>query len=320
MKYVFILTILCIVAILLLARCKEKQENEKEVNIKTWLEEKYNGRVVVAERVFDLNPARLFDGKRVAVIAAGDDPDVQIKVNWNKQETDLGIDRAQLETEIEDARRDMKLAREISAQLKSAGVENISVGVMKPAFYFLPFGDPVPAARQKYLDAVLEFLEKRNDTSYASIFIEFLEDSVQGKEFKDVIPNGYWYRGDSYHASHKIMSLDFEWSPDIDKKALSEGWEINTLSDRSGKYRELAFAEATKWAEKNLKQPYYLEPVQMVMYEGDQEEPLAIHFSFPLYDQKPAENEPAPEDREYVTGLFQVDKGTFTQIKKIKDQ
>ena len=289
------------------------------MNIKTWLKEEYDGRYVVSERLLDLNPARLFDGKRVAVIAAGDDPDAQVKVHWNKHDPDLGIDRALMESEMEDARRDINIAREISAQLKLDGVENISVGVIRPALYFIPFADPVPETRQKYLDAILNFLEKRNDTSYASIFIEFLEDSLQGKEFKDVIPNGYWYRSDSYHATHKIMSLDFEWSPDIDKEALAQGWEFNSLSGRSDTYREMAFAEANIWAEKNLQQPYYLESVNMVLYHGGMEDPLAINYSFPVYAQKPLEDEPAPEAREYVTGIFQVDKRTFTHIKKIKD-
>lgn len=63
---------------------------------------------------------------------------------WYKDQPDLGIDAETFTSEMDDAQQDYTLAKGISTSLKEMGVEKISVGVIKPAIYFLPFGDPVP--------------------------------------------------------------------------------------------------------------------------------------------------------------------------------
>jgi hypothetical protein len=148
-----------------------------------------------------------------------------------------------------------------------------------------------------------------------------MEDSIYHKEFKDIIPKGYWHRIDNYHQKHKTVSLDFTWTPDLKLNDLMTGWQVNTESDRTLIYIEDASQHALNWAEKNITPPFYLEPIQMVQYGIDDEDPMAIYIHFPYFSSKPEEEGEDYENKlkGYVTVKYQVDQKTFSDIKTEKE-
>jgi len=84
---------------------------------------------------------------------------------------------------------------------------------------------------------------------------------------------------------------------------------------------EDAYQEVVKWAEKNLTQPYYIEPGHFVQYNIDEHDPMAIHFYFPYFSSKPLEDGTDYEAKQkgFVTGVYQADQKTFSKIKTVKE-
>ncbi|MDQ3017893.1 MAG: hypothetical protein M3R25_14370 [Bacteroidota bacterium] len=290
------------------------------MKLESWVEEKSNGEYIVADRLLELNPLTLIKGKKTAILGMKNDTNVQVRVTWYKDAPDLGLDMDSIRVNMLLAQQDMEFSKSIASQFENADVGKISIGVIKPAIYFLPFGEPDPVSRQKMLDQIFAFLEKNEKTDYANIWIEWMEDSIYGKEFRDVIPNGYWYRVDSYHDRHKIVSLDFEYSDTIDRDAVSKGWEVNTLADRAGQYQKAAYDAAIAWAAKNLSQPYHVEGNHYMSFHPEEGDPMAVKYSYPIYDTPPPEGGVEPENKGYVTVLYQVDQKKVIRVVKDDDQ
>ena len=137
----------------------------------------------------------------------------------------------------------------------------------------------------------------------------------------DDIPKGYWNRTDKHYEHHKTVAIDFEWKPGLTVETLMPGWEFNSESDKTFTYMADAYQVASQWAEKNIKQPYYLEPSHFVQYDMDEHDPMAIHFHFPYFTSKPLEDgtDYASKQKGFVTGVYQVDQKTFTKIKTVKE-
>ncbi len=297
------------------------QKKDRKDNLASWLEKKFPGQMDVVRSTRDLHLKNFYQKKVTSIVAAKDDPEVQFKIIWYKDDTDLGITSTEIETSLSRSRIDVSNARKVFDFFNQIGIERTSVGVIGSALYILPFTDEAPASRDTLTSAVLDILKKQEGLSLTSIWIEWMEDSIYGKEFKDIIPDGYWHRGDSWHERHKIMSLDFEWTADLKAEDLINGWAFNTQSDRAMVYLGDAHQQASKWADKNLNSPFYLEGEQMIRFEPDQEDPMAIRYSFPFFNEKMSVDSTDFESKikGYVTGVFQTDQKTFSKIKKVND-
>lgn len=296
-------------------------KKEKKVNLESWLAEKFSGEYQHMGKILNLDPKNLYYRKSTSIIALSKDPEVQMVVEWYRDQPDLGLTETAIREGMKQSESDMRKARKIAAALKQKGIDSISVGVVSPAIYFLPYGEPTPLFRNQLLSQLLTIIKENDDNGLTSIWIEFMEDTVYKKEFQDVVPNGYWHRPDDYHNQHKIMWLDFEWSPDLTADKMKDGWEINISSNRSNTFREDAYQQALAWAEKNLSKPYYIEPVQMVEYHGDENDLQSIHIQFPYYAAEPT---PETSDKEfevlgYITGMYDTDLRKYSNIKKVKE-
>jgi hypothetical protein len=201
------------------------------------------------------------------------------------------------------------------------GLSNMSVGVIDMAAYILMYEEPVPGLRKAKLQKILATLDALPVHPQTSIWIECMEPVTYGENFKDIIPYGYWQRGDSYHDTKKIMSLDFEWSPGLNVEVLNKGWAINTDSERCSQYKPEAYRAASAWAEKNIPSPYYLEGEQMVWIGPDEEDHLAIEFQFPYFTSRPDTEVSGFEKTAlgYVSVVYQTDQKTFSKFKKTKE-
>jgi len=149
-----------------------------------------------------------------------------------------------------------------------------------------------------------------------------MEDSAYRKEIKEVVPFGYWHRVDSYHDDHKIMSVEFEFSDDTNQDEVNSLWSFNTKSLRSLEYIKQAYAEARQWTDEHVGKSNYLEAEQMVQYEMDENDPLSVHYSFPLYAAKPEDpGAYGVEDSAigFITGVYNTDEKKFAKIRKVKE-
>lgn len=299
-----------------------QSDMKKKENLESWLETHFPGQLVVVENIVDLDPRNLFTKKKSSIVADKNDPEVQIKVTWYKSEEGLGLNKEDVQTSLEHSTRDVVAARKIGKALKENGLDHYAVGVIDMAAYFLLYTEPETETRKAALQKILATLNALPSHDQTSIWIEYMEPLIYQKEFKEIIPFGYWQRGDSYHEKNKIMSLDFEWSEGLKADILNTGWAFNSRSDRTLKYKEEAYAMASSWAAKNLSAPYYLEPDQLIQVGPDDDDPLAVLFLFPYYTSKPDTaaigDEPGPLG--HVSVSYQTDKKVFTKIKKEKAQ
>ncbi len=297
------------------------QKKEKMNDLPTWLETHFPGELVVVNNIVNLDPMNLFIKEKNTILADKNDPEVQIKIKWFKKEEGLGLNAAEIQTSLDKSRRDVKAARMVFDALKKNGLEKFSVSVIEMAAYILLYEEPYPELRKNNLVIILAAIDALPDHAQTSIWIEWMEPSAYQQEFKDIIPYGYWQRGDSYHDRNKIMGLDFEWSPGLQADILNTGWAISIKSDRSLSFKTDAYNAASAWATKNLSSPFYLEKDQMITIGPDDEDPLAIEFQFPYFTSKPDTTVSGFEDNAlgHVRVVYQTDQKTFGKIKKIKN-
>ncbi len=297
------------------------QKKEKVNDLPTWLEMHMPGQLVVVNNIVNLDPMNLFIKEKNTILADKNDPEVQISVKWFKKEEGLGLNFAEVQTSLDNARRDVKAARMVFDALKKNGLEKFSVSVIEMAAYILLYEEPSPELRKNNLVKILAAIDALPDHSQTSIWIEWMEPSAYQQEFKDIIPYGYWQRGDSYHDRNKIMGLDFEWSPGLKADILNTGWAISIKSDRSLTFKTDAYNAASAWATKNLSSPFYLEKDQMITIGPDDDDRMGIEFQFPYFAFKPDTTVSGFEDNAlgHVRVVYQTDQKTFGKFKKIKN-
>lgn len=319
MKFLFqpLICYTAITAALLFLACAPSKP--KEVKLEDWISKKSNGEYVVDERLLELNPTSLIKGKRTAIIAMKQQPDVQVRILWNKNLDDLGLDMDSIHTQMESAASDHQVARSIVSYLKTNATTPMSVGVIRPAIYFLLYGDPTSAARAKALEEIFKCLDHHPHDGYNSVWIEWMESPVNGKEIKDIVPNGYWYREDGVHERNKILSLNFEYSNDMNRGAIAKGWAVNPRADRATDYDSIAYNAGLAWAEKNIKAPFYLESHQYTEYVTVEDDPMVIEYSFPVFDKVPQEDDIDVENKGYVRVLYNTDKKAVLEIQKVNE-
>lgn len=310
------LSLLVLVAIT--CSCGMKKEN----NLKSWLEENMPGQLVIVENIVDLDPRRLFIHKKETILADAKDSEVQIVVTWSKDEEGLGISKEDITTQLEESRRNTAAARALFADLKSRGLDTFSVAVVDMAAYVLTYQEPTPERRATYAETVLAAITAIPNHPLTSIWIECMEPAEYGTQFKDIIPFGYWRRGDSYHDSNKIMSLDFEWNDEVRLEHLMPHWTCNYNSKRASEQMDAAYQAAAHWASKNIPSPFYLEAEHMIEFSVDETDPLAFRYSFPYFESKPDTTVYGYEETAlgHVSVSYQTDQKAFTHFEKVTEE
>lgn len=288
-------------------------------NIEDWLEAHFPGRYdVLTSNLKMLDVMAQFKGEKLALVAEKADTCVQFLLDWQKGAESLGIDSAAVGRVHEAAKADVAAAREFYPVLKTAGLEKFSVGVVGRALYIQVFAEPEPALRDALLRRIKKALDERPEMPQTSIFIELMEPDAFETEFHEIIPQGHWQTGTGWQRQQKIMALDFERTAGTDIRALSRHWALNPESKRCGDYHAEAFRSAQEWANRSLKQPFFLPEDQLVSFELTEEGPPGIRYGFPYYDQPPAADSEA-EPAGYVCGWYYADQPGFTGIRAQKE-
>ncbi len=293
----------------------------KTENLESWLNKNFPGQYVVVDTRMNILPSIYKEKKRESVVALKADPEVQFEILWYKNAPELRVTKEEIERETSQSKKEVEQTRQLFKAVQSQGAAKMSVAIIDSAAYFLVYEDPTLDNRKKYLNQILSMLNGQHDHAQTSIFIEFMEDSVYQKEFKDIIPKGYWNRVDKHYEHNKTVALDFEWKPGLKVETLMTGWAVNTQSDKAFTYMADAYQDVSKWAEKNITSPYYIEPSHFVQYDVDEKDPMAIHFHFPYFSSKPLEDgtDYVSKQRGFVTGVYQVDQKIFSKIKTVKE-
>ena len=308
--------IFCSLAMFSFFGCFKKKPTP--VNIETWLEAQFPGQFEVLHSNLNFNVMDMYRGKKTALVAEKADPEVQFVLFWKKDLPDVGLTKEEVQTAFETAKNDIAQARDLFKQLKNKGLEKISIGVIEPAAYILVFAEPTTATREEVLTKIKSVLDATSGPT--SIWIEMMEPSAFGQKFGDIIPNGHWKTETGWQEQEKIMSLNFEYRKNMSVATLTRHWQVNPMSKRGAADREDAYRQAKIWAEKNLPKPFYLEPNQMVGFETDEKDGLAVHYHFPFFDVQPSESDSnSVEPKGYVSGLYHTKKKTFSNIRKQKE-
>jgi len=317
-EYVVPFFIFCSLAMFSLFGCFKKKPAPN--NIETWLEAQFPDQFEVLHSNLNFNVMDMYHGKKTALVAEKADPEVQFVLFWLKDSPDVGLTKEEVQTAFENAKNDVMQARDLFKLLKNKGLEKISVGIIEPAAYILVFAESAAAAREEILTKIKVALDERGEGSPTSIWIEIMEPSAYGQKFGDIIPNGHWKTEMGWQEQEKIMSLNFEYRKGLSVATLTHHWEANPMSKRGAADMEDAYRQAKIWAKKNLPKPFYLEPSQMVGFEVDEKDGLAVHYHFPYFDAKPGEEDSGlAEPKGYVSGVYHTEKKTFSNARKQKE-
>ena len=286
-------------------------------DLSSWLETHFPGQLVIVENLVNLDLKNLYYKKTSTVVADKNDAEAQIVVTWFREQDGLGITKDEVQTSIEDSRRDVAAARNLFNALKEKGLTHFSTGVIEMAAYILLYDDPTPEKRKQSLEIIVSTIDALPDHNQTSIWIEWMEPSVQGEYFNNIIPFGYWKRGGTYHEDKKILSLDFEWSEGLETEVLNTGWALNATSERALGFKEEAYQAAVTWAAKNLKAAKYIEKDQMIRVGPSEDDQMSVEFDFPYFKEKPDTEAVGFEETSlgYVSVSFQTDRKVVTNIK-----
>jgi len=295
--------------------------SNKANTLQGWLDKNFPKQYEVVDTRMNLLPSLYKEKKRESVVALISDPEVQFEVTWYKNAPELRMTKDEIVKATEQSTNEVAQSRQLFQEIQKGGSSLMSVAVIEDAAYFLLFEEPTIDNRKKYLEQILNYLNSRPVHSQTSIFIEFMEDSMYQKEFKDIVTRGYWNKASKHYEHHKLVALDFEWKPGLKVETLMTGWAFNSHSDKTFVLMADAYQVASQWAEKNITAPYYVESSQFVQYNIDEQDPMAIHFYFPYFSSKPLEDGTDYEAKQkgFVTGVYQVDQKTFTKIKTEKE-
>ena len=288
------------------------------INVETELERMFPGQFqVLNSNLKMLDVMAQYKGEKQAVIGDKADPEVQFLLDWHKGES-VGFDSATVQAAHERSKAEISAARALYKLLEDKGLERFSVGVMEQTAYIKVFTEPVLAIREQTLIKVKSALDARQEQPQTSIFIEMMEPAAFQTELQQVIPRAHWKNAMAWDRENKIMSLDFEWSKSMKIPETMRHWELSPDSKRISQYREAAYKEALKWAEKNLPQPCFMPSNRPVGYESLKIDGPAIRYGFPYYDQKLPEESSYenPEPTGYVSGTYSFDKQVFSGIRR----
>jgi hypothetical protein len=152
-------------------------------------------------------PSLYKEKKRESVVALKSDPEVQFETTWYKNAPELRMTIAEIVRATEQSKNEVAQSRQLFQEIQKSGSSLMSVAVIEDAAYFLLFEEPTVDSLKKYLEQILTYLDNRPAPTQTSIFIEFMEDSMYQKEFKDIVTRGYWNRTDKHYEHHKIVAL-----------------------------------------------------------------------------------------------------------------
>lgn len=297
--------------------CFKKKKTPPET-VESWLEVHFPGRFEVLHSNINLNVMDMYRGHKTAIVADKSDTAIQFIAYWKKGQDELGLHEDAILDAWQQARSDADQARQLFTALQTGGLERFSVAVIDESAFIQVFAEPDASARERIPALVLSTLKKYPEPKQTRYWLEILEERAYKQKFGDIVSMGYWKTEKSWHDRELLLELDFEWPTDLTAARLSDTWRINTASTRAAGFMDDAYKHALAWADKNLEKPFYLEPDQMIAVESDERDGLAIHYSFPYFDKKPEEDSSdLIEPKGYVSGLYQTERKTFTQIKKI---
>jgi hypothetical protein len=91
-------------------------------------------------------------------------------------------------------------------------------------------------------------------------------------------------------------------------------------------YIAAAHKEAVAWAARNIKKPVTIEEANMVQFGLVEGDGLKVEIDFPMWEGEDREIGEVGEVGEmgevgsYLTGVYDVDKGTFTKMRVRKEE
>jgi hypothetical protein len=269
------------------------------------------GELTYVSAIVDLDPKRLVDHKKKIILADARDSLVQLTVVAVTSAPDFGLDPAALREQLTARREEKRQAEGLYAAFAAAGMPDVSIAVIEGHSYIFLYAEPMPENRESITPRLPEAMREQRALVPVRLWVEWMDPATLRQETGPIVPYGYWHRGDTYHARHRLVAGAVDWADDITPEDLSKTWSTNTESDRMSRYADEAFAAVQAWAGKDSSRPSDFVRDSYVIW-ADEDQPIKVHFAFPCAGGSP-DNQP-DQPVGYVTGVYDPDAHTFTGI------
>jgi hypothetical protein len=322
-KILLLFTGLFSIGIFALNACFRKKGEPK--NIESWLDRHMPGQLqVVNSNLKMLDVMAQFKGEKQALVADQHNQEIQFLLDWEKDSSDLGLNKSYIEDQLAYAREGYRKSTELYQQFASAGLEKVAVGVHHLNIYVQYYAEPGPEERENFRKAVLQVMNQWIKTDGYTLYFQIMEPSAYHTKLKNIIPAGHFLTENGWQQEHEILSLSIYWR---DIKAESWNWDINTASLRGQAITDQAFEKASEWAQKHLPAGARLEEGKLIGFElikhpdpayqmADAHSP-SIRISFPYTLDKKKTEEEEPDG--FVTCVYVLDGQKIGQFKKEKE-
>ncbi len=304
----FAIRILLLLAIgLLIFSCTRRKKAPG--NISEWLEVHFPGRFdVVDTRTSDPIKNLSFKVKK-SVIAEKSDSLLQIELTWDAREPNLGLSVEKIESLLQEAKPALADTRELLSLVKATDLSGASVSVDRGDACVLVFEEPTPEQRKKVLNTLKSVYESWEAAGQNRLWLIFMEPSVKGIEFAEIVPLVHRVRPDSWQIRHTLVDLIIEPGTDFNVTKLNQQWRFNTNSDRLLAWLDKARPIAEQWASEHLKKKVYFNTQSEYTALEKQ---LGAELRFPFSYQ---ENDSIAG---YIQGNYLLDANRFENLEVSK--
>jgi hypothetical protein len=315
-------TLLCLLLAIFGFRCKKKSPAD---NIESWLDQQFPGQF----RIIDSNLKMLdviaqFKGKKQALVADRNDPDVQFLLDWQKGDPSLGLQPEWVRNLHEIAKKNTQNSREFYELLEKAGFENFTTAVYGTDYTVQIFVEPSPENRQKWYEQSVLIGKTIDDEHCSSFLVEIMEPDAWGVKYRQLLRLEDIHTEIGWIKDHRLMSVELKQNGEWIKNA---SWEVHAESNRCAEFTDQALKQAKDWAAEKMPQKVYWGESMVFGFEmikhpeakgGQTQNHLqspAIRYSFPYFLQPPTDTS---EPDGHITGIFTVDSRQFGNIQQQK--
>ncbi len=306
--------------------CVNKKQARKDAGV--WLEKNFPQQFEVTQTRYAENLwiSSNYDDFRL-VVQDKKDPAIAFTITWNIKSANGGISVEAVQAAYTLAKTEVFEARDLLGLFVKNGFQQIRVGVSMPKrrsklVDILLLMDTFPEKRDQLLLAtqkVLKSWPKNPDTDF---WVYFMDAKYFEGEPAKVLNGGEVHVWSGNKRNAAVISFEGENFTQLTLAEIRTQLTLNLDGQYVLKhYTEQALALAKTWADEHQKPKIYLRFDGITSTLNDKDH-LAIDFSFPYFlTAEAAAAEPKVDEKVegYISGTFQIDQKTLTNVSAMKN-
>lgn len=306
--------------------CVNKKQARKDAGV--WLKKNFPQQLEVVQTRYAENLwiSSNYDDFRL-VVQDKKDPAIAFTIIWNIKSANGGISVEAVQAAYTLAKTEVFEARDLLGLFVKNGFQQIGVGVSMPKrrsklVDILLLMDTIPEKRDQLLLAtqkVLKSWPKNTDTDF---WVYFMDAKYFEGEIAKVLSPGEVHVLSNSKRNAAVISFEGENFTQLTLAEIRTQLTLNLDGQYVlSHYNEQAMALAETWAANHQKPKVYLR------YNGltsglNEKDHLAIDFTFPYFlTAEAAAAEPKVDEKVdgYISGTYQIDQKTFTNVSAMKN-